>query len=178
MNSYAKRMADQIDTSRPFCLLGVSFGGMMAIEMLRLIQPVKTIIVSSVRHRGELPWYGRLISSLGLHRLASPSMTLRLALLLNRMLGPGSEADRALIQTLICDTDIKLLHWSVDRALNWESMNGIAGLTHIHGTADRALPARFVNPDIWVQGGTHLIIFNRAAEISTIVDDLLTRVQG
>ncbi|MGK6351614.1 hypothetical protein [Parapedobacter sp. DT-150] len=40
---------------------------------------------------------------------------------------------------------------------------------HIHGTADRILPFRFVKADYVIPGGSHLMVVNRAKEISDII---------
>lgn len=47
MSSYAKRLCAQVDTSEPFALVGLSFGGMLATEMCKFIKPVHTILLSS-----------------------------------------------------------------------------------------------------------------------------------
>lgn len=45
--SYAERLSKVIDLSQPFALVGVSFGGMIAVEMAKLLNPATTIIISS-----------------------------------------------------------------------------------------------------------------------------------
>lgn len=178
MATYAGRLAEQINATEPYCLLGVSFGGMLAVEMARLMKPSLTIIVSSVRQGCELPWYARLIGSLGFHHLALPSLMFPLAPLVYPMLGAVSDADRALIRSLLKDTDHRLFRWSMDRAIRWRFTGETPGLIHIHGTADRILPAEYVNPDYLVKGGTHLMIYNRASEISTLIDTQLALFQN
>ena len=177
LRAYAGRMATQIDGSRPYCLLGVSFGGMVAGEMARLASPACTIIVSSVRQSNELPWYGRLAGQLRLHRLIPMSVRPALLPLGYGLIGALSEADRSLVRLLVCDTDHDLFRWSLDQALRWEFADPIPGLIHLHGTADRILPARCVNPDHWISEGTHLMTYNRAAEISALIDAQLARFQ-
>ena len=66
---YAERMAKDIDTQQPFVLVGLSFGGIMSIEIGRFLTPERIILVSSVSHRSELPWYFRLSSVLRVHQL-------------------------------------------------------------------------------------------------------------
>ena len=177
LKAYAGRMATQIDGTRPYCLLGVSFGGMIAGEMARLASPTCTIIVSSVRQSKELPWYGRLAGQLHLHRLIPMSVRPALLPLGYKLIGVLSDADRSLVRLLVVDTDQVLFRWSVDQALRWEFTGLIPGLIHVHGTADRILPARYVNPDHWISDGTHLMIYNRAAEISALIDAQLARFQ-
>jgi pimeloyl-ACP methyl ester carboxylesterase len=174
LDLYALRVVELIDTCQPFWLLGQSFGGILAIEMARLCRPEKLILVSSVKSRLQLPWYGRLIGRLCLHRLAPLSCqkyTEPISLFLN---GIKSAEDRALFKSFAVGRDMPLLKWSLDQTLRWPGGAVPDNLVHIHGTADRLLPARYVKPDIWVEGGTHFMIVTRAAEISTLVDRLVT----
>ena len=68
---YAKRLSAQVDTSEPFILIGTSLGGIIAIEMARIIHPDKVILISSVKHRGEMPAWMRAMRHLKLHNLLS-----------------------------------------------------------------------------------------------------------
>src|SRR5438046_2594666 len=55
MNSFARELAKQIDTTKPFVLLGVSLGGMICVELSEILKPEKTILISSAKNRNELP---------------------------------------------------------------------------------------------------------------------------
>ena len=48
IESYAKRISGSIDDSQPFILVGLSFGGIMATEVIEFVSPHKTILISSV----------------------------------------------------------------------------------------------------------------------------------
>ena len=62
--SYAFRLAEKIDPSKPFILIGLSFGGMLAVEISRIYKPKQLILISSIRSAQDLPllykWAGRL----------------------------------------------------------------------------------------------------------------------
>ena len=170
IHSYASRLLGQLDTERPFWLLGQSFGGMLAIEMSRLCSPEKIILVSSVKCRQELPWYARLIGALRLHRLvpySHPEYTLPVSRFLN---GISTADERAVLKEMVAKRDVDLLKWSTDQAVTWHSGVAPDNLFHIHGTADRLIPARYVHADAWIVGGTHFMIVSRAEEISRLLD--------
>ena len=40
---YAKRMAGKINTEEEFGILGVSFGGLVAVEMSKILKPKMTV---------------------------------------------------------------------------------------------------------------------------------------
>src|SRR5690349_8277991 len=67
LSSYAARMLLQIEEDHPI-LLGLSFGGMIAVEMARQIEPSKLILISSVKTHTEIPGWMRLSGALNLHK--------------------------------------------------------------------------------------------------------------
>ena len=68
LKSYAKRIAEKIDNTQPFILVGLSFGGMLATEVIEFVQPQKTILISSAARRQELPVYYKLAGTLGINK--------------------------------------------------------------------------------------------------------------
>jgi hypothetical protein len=73
IQSYAQRLLKQIPTSRPI-IIGVSFGGIMAVEIGKLIDAEKIILISSVRTRNDVPIYFRFIGRLGLNKIIPISL--------------------------------------------------------------------------------------------------------
>lgn len=55
LKSYAIRLIEQINQKDEFGILGVSFGGIIAIEISKLIKPKKLILISSVETSRQLP---------------------------------------------------------------------------------------------------------------------------
>ena len=173
LGSYALRLVEQIELSRPFWLLGHSFGGMLAVELTRLCHAERVILISSVKHRKELPWYGRLIGNVRLHRLVPlpyPQWVSPVGVFIN---GIKSAEDLAVFKGFAAARDAALLKWSTDQALRWRGCAISEEVVHIHGTADRLLPARYVHPDFWIEGGAHFMIVTRASEISVLIDKLV-----
>ncbi len=48
LSNYASRLANKIDRTEPFILIGLSMGGMMAVEIAKTLHPEKIILISSV----------------------------------------------------------------------------------------------------------------------------------
>ena len=48
IREYAEVLSLQINTEEPFGILGVSFGGMLAVEMSKFLDPEKLILMPSV----------------------------------------------------------------------------------------------------------------------------------
>ncbi|HEX3933463.1 MAG TPA: hypothetical protein VHW43_02210, partial [Puia sp.] len=78
IEAYAGRMKAGIGEEAPI-LLGVSFGGMMAIEIAKWRPAAKVIIVSSIRHRRQLPFPIKMTGYLGLGKWTPPANSRLLA---------------------------------------------------------------------------------------------------
>src|SRR6476661_9023939 len=95
--SYAGRMFNLINDTEPI-LLGVSFGGMLAIEMAKQF-PVKTIIlISAVKTYRELPLWMRLSGRFRLHKiipLKSNALTEKAD---DRRMGIKNERDKFMVE--------------------------------------------------------------------------------
>jgi pimeloyl-ACP methyl ester carboxylesterase len=61
LRSYAGRLARRIDPGRPCVVGGVSFGGIVALEMAVHLQARACVLISSVRSPVEFPWWYRLL---------------------------------------------------------------------------------------------------------------------
>lgn len=71
--TYAQKLLPQIPEENPV-LLGVSFGGMVAIEINKLVPVRQIFLVSSSKTKNEIPFYYRWYGRLGLYRFISPQL--------------------------------------------------------------------------------------------------------
>jgi pimeloyl-ACP methyl ester carboxylesterase len=101
IEAYAKRMCGQMSLpggdqvpAGPLILMGVSFGGMMAIEMAKHISVAKVILISSVKSRRELPAGIKLAAALGLYRLIPSRQAAWMRSIGNYFLGAEEEEIR------------------------------------------------------------------------------------
>ena len=170
---YAKRFSELIDAGEDFILVGLSFGGMLASEIAKIISPKKTIIISSLSCYKELPWYFKLAGGLRLHTII-PSSFYKQATLLNRFMGTGDKEMKAIVYEYVKKTDPAFIRWSLQAILNWEQTERLPGLVHIHGLSDHLLPCRYVKADYKVQKGGHLMVFNKAEEINLLLRQILS----
>ena len=68
IQEYALRLSEQIDTNKPI-ILGVSFGGMIAIEIAKQIDYQQVILISSAKTKTEIPLIYRISGRLKLHKI-------------------------------------------------------------------------------------------------------------
>lgn len=174
LESYALRMALKIDTSIPFYLIGLSFGGMLATEISKQLKPLHTFIISSSPVFKQLPWYYRMAGGLHLQKLVPVQLLKRGNGIGLKFMGAKTPDEKLLLKQLIVDSDPLFMKWALTCILTWRNEDRPANLTHIHGTADRILPIRYYKPDITIKGGSHFMIYASGKEISEFI---LERIQ-
>ena len=65
------------------------------------------------------------------------------------------------------------LKWAVGAILNWKEKSVPVNIKHIHGTADKLLPIRYVKADFEIKGGTHLMSINKPDEVAGLIKKLI-----
>lgn len=172
IEKYAARMTGQIHSESPI-LMGVSFGGMMALEMSKICPGAKVIIISSVKCRQELPRWIRLSGNLGLIRLL-PRKPPRLSRVESDFLGTETPEEVQLVRDFQQTADPVYLRWALGQVINWRNEWQPAECYHIHGTNDRTFPLKNIRATHVIPGGGHFMVMNRAKEISTVLESILT----
>jgi len=168
IESYASRMRKEISHSDPV-LIGLSFGGMMAIEIAKLVTVEKIILVSSVCCRKELPFYMKLTSALHLNRLIPMKPYPILEPIENYNLGVEDEEQKQLLREYRQNLNLQYSNWAIDRVVNWQNKWIPPNFIHIHGTKDRIFPiANIINPDYIIKNAGHLLLMNNAEEVNEI----------
>jgi pimeloyl-ACP methyl ester carboxylesterase len=171
---YALRMAGQMDTTQPFILAGLSFGGMLATEIARVHPPVQMILIASIPHSSHLPGYYRWAWRAGLQKLITPSVIKR-GVEMKRLLTAESPEDKAIIRQMARDVDPAFIRWALKAIVKWDGGVDLPCTVHIHGTKDIILPSKYTRPSHVVPRGGHLMIFDRAEAVNEILGTILTR---
>ncbi len=170
---YAEIMSRKIDTSQPFALLGVSMGGMIAVEISKKLRPVRTILVSSSKTHKEFPLHLRFLSKARLSYLAWGGLVKWLSLKAKRRLGLDNREAHEELRQMTREVPSEHLRKSVLAIMNWRNQQVPPGVYHIHGTNDKTLPHKYSNADVLIEEGTHLMIFDNASEVAREVEKVL-----
>jgi pimeloyl-ACP methyl ester carboxylesterase len=169
---YAKRFSQYINQDEDFVLVGLSFGGMLASELAKIVSPKKLIIISSLSSYKELPWYFKLAGKLGIHKVISPSLY-KQATLMNRFMGAGNKEMKAIVYNYVNNIDSAFIRWSLNVIVHWSHTERLSDLVHIHGSNDHLLPYRYVKADYMIKNGGHLMVMNKADEVNSILQQVL-----
>ena len=173
---YTKRLLAQMDTTKPFSLVGLSFGGMVATELSKITKPKQIIIISSVSTSHQLPWYFKLFGLLKMYKLMPGNLLKSPNRFLYWIFGTKHTEQKTLLKHIINDTDLVFLKWAISKITKWDNKHKVENLYHIHGTADKIFPIRFIKPDAKIMGGGHFMVYDKHTEISKILTERLEPV--
>ena len=173
LHDYAVRLIAQMDTTKPFQLVGLSFGGIIASELSEIVHPEQIILISSTPTNIPISKFNRgLIKFLLFSPLAAPILKSANSFTY-KYFGADTPELKTLLKQILHDTDSKFLKWALTRMSEWNHPNKVKNLYHIHGSADRLIPLKIVKPDTIIEGGGHLMIYAQHEEISRILNDQL-----
>lgn len=178
--SYAGRMLTEMRRFTPpeeAIVVGYSFGGILAVEMAKQAPLRKVVLLSSLKTRDELPNMLQLMRTLPVHRSLPGSVMKRLnQATANYFFGVKTREESDLLHQVIEDQDPDFVAWAVHEIINWQNEDVPEGLVHIHGTDDRILSGENIDRALWVEGGGHLMLIQRAAHISAMLNDALGNI--
>ena len=172
LRAYALRLAEGIDTSRTFCILGLSFGGMLATEIASVLEPQRTILISSISTKYALPRYYHLAGRLGINKLIPAIKPDSVPRFISSFFGVETKDEGLFFNQLMRRTDPHFSKWAIDSILKWDRTEIPPGIVRIHGGKDKVLPIRDAKVDYLIHDGGHFMIFNRAERISGILTEV------
>jgi pimeloyl-ACP methyl ester carboxylesterase len=173
---YCKRLKEQIDNPGAFVLIGVSLGGIVSVELNKMLRPIETIIISSIAARRELRPLLKLVGFLQLHKIVPGRLYKWYTPLLNWYFGARTKREKELLRYYTKTTTAHYMKWAVNAILQWKNETRPANLFHIHGTRDRIFPHKRTEADVKIPGGTHLVVHNRPQEISKLLAERLNAI--
>lgn len=176
MRAYALRVARaQIDTTRPFALLGVSLGGMVATEITAAYPDLvaATLIVASAKTRHELPPTYRLGRRVPAYRLVGGRTMRWFTKRAQPRLEPMEDEQRDLFIDMIYAKDPRFVQRAVGLMVRWNREQAPAGITHVHGTDDRTLPYKYVRPTVTVPDEGHMLTYSRPDIVEAALVEVL-----
>lgn len=168
LDKYTNRFLNKIEEPNPI-LVGLSFGGMMSVEIAKRIQTEKIILISSIQTQDEMPWLFRMTGKTGLNKVLPLKPYSFLEPIENYNLGVQNEEEKTLVREYRKNVSQIYTDWAIHQIVNWQNRSKLSNLIHIHGSADRLLPIKNVHPDFIIEGGGHFMIMNRAKEINEIL---------
>ena len=169
LSCYAQKVSALINAENPI-IMGVSLGGMLAVEIGKIREVKKTILVSSCKTKSELPpydgWFGKLMKS----KILPAYIYKRPNRIMLDKFGSETDEDDALVAAILKSSDGRFMKWAMRAVALWQNNDFREPVTHIHGRKDQMLFPDNVHAEHWIEDGGHMMIFNRADEISRIIE--------
>ncbi len=161
IKTYCVRLSKKVKHKNPI-LLGVSFGGIIAQELDKIIKVKKLIIVSSVKSHKEYPILYKIARDYQLNNALPFGMfdnfiKFSIKLNINKLYKRIDLAERYLTER----NEI-YLEWAVWSLLNWKQEKYRPDLIHIHGDKDKVFPIENISKCIKIKGGRHEMIILKA----------------
>lgn len=178
MAGYCLRLAKHYHIKNGDVLIGLSFGGMVATEINRHIEPALTILISSAATRQELPLPYRMAGKTGIYRLIPEKTLHKPGKLKYFLFGLQKPQQRRLFDEIVMQSDVTFVRWAIRQVVTWNNTERPQRLVKIHGTSDRILPLHKPSTDFIILGGSHFLTWEKADEVSDILNSLLEKSPG
>jgi esterase/lipase len=173
IQNYAQRMCENIK-EKNHVLIGVSFGGIMVQEMSKISNPLKTILISSVKHHKEFPLRLKIAKNTRAYKLTPVKALNNIENYAKYLYGDTIKKRTELYKKYLSMRDEKYLPWAIKNVLHWKQTSENNNLIHIHGNKDGIFPIKNIKNCIIVDGGTHIMILNKAKKINAILENELS----
>ena len=169
---YVARMAEGVVPNEPCLLVGVSFGGVVALEICRLRPLARAVLISSIPDADCLPPLLRLIRNTGVYKLVPPQLLKLLPRVGQWYFNISNGEAYQLFREILRDMEPVYTRWAIDRLLHWDSTDIGRGV-QILGTHDRVFPPGPSPVDYLIPGGGHFMVLTHAEEISRVLNEML-----
>ena len=160
LKDYAKRIAEKITASNPV-LIGVSFGGILVQEMADFLNPLKVIIISSVKSNIEFPRRMKIAKTTKAYKLIPTSIFSNMEKLSAFSFEKSISHRLKLYERYLSVREVHYLDWAIERIVLWDRTQVDPNVIHIHGDADEVFPIQYIKDCIVLKGGTHIMILSK-----------------
>ncbi len=129
------------------------------------------ILISSIKHPDENPWYFKMLSPSGLTLFFRKPIIRATFPVWGKVYGESFPEAEQLLRIMPMEHSNHYLRWALRQVSSWKGAPAHrANITHLHGTRDRSFPIHKIKEPVqMVPGGTHLMVFNQAAHISELI---------
>ena len=172
LQNYALRISESL-TDENAILIGLSFGGILSIEISKIRKFKKIFLLSSAKTKSEIPFYYKVLGKLNLLEIIPVSFLKSVNFLTHFVFGAKTNSEKNLLKDIVKNTDKNFMKWALHQIINWKNKDFDGNIVHIQGNRDLILPHYFVKFDYLIDGGTHFMTLNQSKKIEQIILDNL-----
>jgi hypothetical protein len=136
--------------------------------MAKFIDPAKVILISSVKHRGELPAWMRAMRYLRLHRIVTGKVFVWFSSSTIKKLVTRRESSvTSLLIDMHRDANPDFVVWAINEVINWNGAKDYdLNTIHLHGTRDILFPHRNIESATFITGGSHVMVLTQSQDVN------------
>jgi pimeloyl-ACP methyl ester carboxylesterase len=172
---YAQKLIYQYGITPKSIVIGNSLGGMIAIEIAKIIPLDKIILISSIKTVDEAPWYFRLLRAIPFYKPIPGKAFTSMEFLIKPFFGHMNENDNWLFVDMLKKTSPIFLKWAMDAILKWDNKVIPPNVIQVTGDKDLVFNYKRIKDAEIVKGGTHIMIFEKVKEINKILKRILKK---
>jgi hypothetical protein len=171
---YVKRMAEKIDVSEPFSLLGYSFGGIIVQEIDKIKPAEKIVILGSIKSDKEKSRFIKFGEITKIPQFLPEKMFNLKSLMMYSFARKLVDPRNPKLMQYVKVTDQYYLKWSIEKISTWKA-NINPKVIQILGSKDIVFPLKYSKPEYIVEGGTHLFPATKSREVSRILKEIFDK---
>lgn len=168
---YISRMAEKIDDSEEFYLLGYSFGGVLVQEIHKLKPAKKIAILGSIKSYKEKSRFFNWNRLLRLYKIVPMSFFSNKKAISYAFFRKAQDKRIEKLYEYFTERQPYYLKWSIQQILNWKGEEQ-KEVIQILADRDIVFPIENSRPDYTIKGASHLFPVTRAREVSEILQKI------
>jgi hypothetical protein len=173
LQDYCIRLSSLININEPFALVGLSFGGVIVTELNKLVKPKFTILISSIATYNEMPNWYQLSGKLKLYHLIPTFISFSILGKAINVFKATTKENKAILKEILSSGNPKFTKWAITKIITWKNKTVPNNLHRIHGSSDKVLPMKKIQPHVIVEKGGHIIVLEQAELVSSFINQVL-----
>ena len=171
LSHYVVRMAEKIDDSEPFYLLGYSFGGIIVQEINKIKPAEKVVILGSIKSDKEKSKFIRTGEVTKIPRMLPLGLFNDKAANVYSVVRKLFDPKNPKILQYFKVRDPYYLKWSVEKVSEWKFEEN-PNVIQVLGDRDIVFPVKNSKPNYIIKGGTHLFPATKYKEVSKVLSEV------
>lgn len=168
---YVERMAEKIDDSEPFYLLGYSFGGIMVQEIDKIKPTEKIVILGSIKSDREKSRFIKVGEITKIPKYLPENIFTEKSALAYASIRRLFDPKNPKLMDYFTVRDPYYLKWSIEKIAEWKFEEN-PKVIQILADKDIVFPIKYSKPNYVIQNGTHLFPATKHREVSELLSEI------
>ena len=172
---YAQKLIYQYNITKGSIVIGTSLGGMLTIEIAKLVPLNKAILISSIKTIDEAPGYFKVFKNIPLFKILPGKIFNSMGFMIKPLFGKMTDSDAWLLKDMLGNTSPAFMKWAMGAVVKWDNKTIPPNVYHIHGDKDLVFPYKNIKNTELVKGGTHIMVYNMAKQVNKLLKNILKK---